>query len=622
MPAPRPAQKARPRSKEPRPVRDTVEDERPAKRENEEDTAPAEDGASEVLARTSLSLAGHALPPLQDVVKTLVKFTKLRRLDLSNMEVSDDQPDGLSDLRWLALVARKSKKRAAADSTPFGERLTWLNVSGNPALGSTEDGFTGLEVLTALHGTYLFLTSVFNASHCRLPKVPAALSAWHGLKALVLSYNELEQLPAVFPHLPDLNTLVLSNNRLRQVPKTLPSSLPALKKLSLSHNQLEGDDALPDFSVCSHLREVRLCGNRALTSLPAHLATWGRGVDGGAPGLVLLDIGDCGLRSWKDLAPLVQGRAAEGHHGLANLSAKGNPFAEADDYRSTLLAALPRLRILDQTRLVPKKTEPRAAAHVSRDETEDAPVAAARPPRAERAARQGGATSAPRAERPKVLGDKFLVLDAAGPAEAPKHDKPRPAKHDKPKSLKSGTTAERPPTQRRHERPSSDTSGPSTRRKHTLEEPEAPAPKRAREAEADAKKPRKRSGRGPKRRGVAASTESSAAEPAMKTFQVEREPPHATDAPSAEPVAADKKPKKVRRKKGSRPVELDMDAGAPTEDVQEPPALARRSPTPPPHASGAPATGVVEVVDVARPRATAASAAALLGRRDDVLGGW
>lgn len=180
--------------------------------------------------------------------------------------------------------------------------------------------------------------AVFNASHCSLRSLPAGLSALSQLKALVVSHNAIAGLPQVMPHMPELNTLVLSNNALTTLPKTLPASLPALKKLSISHNQLTDGGALPDFSVCAHLREVRLCGNKALQRLPAHIQKWGKGVDGGAPGLALLDVSDCGLDDFASIAPLLKASDAL-RRGLSNLCLKGNGVAAEEEYQDKVRTA-------------------------------------------------------------------------------------------------------------------------------------------------------------------------------------------------------------------------------------------------------------------------------------------
>ena len=82
---------------------------RQASRPNKDVTEPASE-ASDVLSSTSLSLAGHELPPREAVSETLAQFTQLRRLDVSNIQASDAWPHGLKDLLWLAKAVRQSRK--------------------------------------------------------------------------------------------------------------------------------------------------------------------------------------------------------------------------------------------------------------------------------------------------------------------------------------------------------------------------------------------------------------------------------------------------------------------------------------------------------------------------------
>lgn len=289
---------------------------------------------SEILQRTSLSLAGHTLPAIDSVTRTLAQFVHLRRLDLSNIQ--DEGGAGLRDVQWLAKAASISRKRSKKDgSTPLAKRLSWLNISGNEALGN-DGALEGLEQLVAIN--------VLNASHCAIRTLPPGISAMRNLKALVLSHNAIRTLPPVFPHLPELNTLVLSHNIIESLPMTLPTSLPALKKLSLSHNALKGP--LPNFSICVHLREVRLNGNEELGELPKILGSWGRGLDGSAPGIYLLDVGNCGLNSPESIEPLLHSWNS-GRKGLANLSIKGNDVALNPELCQKVLAAHPTIHLLD-----------------------------------------------------------------------------------------------------------------------------------------------------------------------------------------------------------------------------------------------------------------------------------
>ena len=169
--------------------------------------------------------------------------------------------------------------------------------------------------------------------------------------------NEITTLPTL-PVLPNVNTLILSRNRITSLPATLPSSLPALKKLSIAHNALSSKAALPDFTSCTSLREVRLNGNPTLGALPEHIQRWGKGKDAKAPGLELLDLADCGLDSWEALAPLLEeGSAKNGRKGLRNLNLRGNAVATADPeaFEAKLLEVHPTIRTLNNRNLVADK---------------------------------------------------------------------------------------------------------------------------------------------------------------------------------------------------------------------------------------------------------------------------
>jgi hypothetical protein len=183
---------------------------------------------------------------------------------------------------------------------------------------------------------------VLNATGCGLRQLPVALLP-QSLRALILNSNALTSIPAL-PHFPELNTLALSHNGLKSLPASLCASMPQLKKISLSQNALTSA-ALPDLSPLSHLREVRLAGNK-LGRLPAHLRTWGKGVGSAArgTGLETLELGDCGLERWEDIAPLLEkdGEAEQDgkrSKGLKNLTLKGNGVALLEGYKEKVSAA-------------------------------------------------------------------------------------------------------------------------------------------------------------------------------------------------------------------------------------------------------------------------------------------
>lgn len=66
------------------------------------------------------------------------------------------------------------------------------------------------------------------------------------------------------------------------------------------------DDEWVDFTMCSHLREIRLNSNSDLETLPSHLVNWGKGLDLKSIGLEILDLGDCGLLDWKSVEPFLR----------------------------------------------------------------------------------------------------------------------------------------------------------------------------------------------------------------------------------------------------------------------------------------------------------------------------
>lgn len=169
---------------------------RRARKEPQPDEANSEpsDEVSDVLARTSLSLAGHALPPPSAVAQTLARFMQLRRLDVSDMQASEDAPAGLTDLHWLAKAERLSKKKARDGALPLSQRLTWLSVAGNAELGARDNDLNGLELMEALHGMSLYLTH----SAERIPLRPPRFSSGHGSAPRLKSLGPLSQ-PCIGP---------------------------------------------------------------------------------------------------------------------------------------------------------------------------------------------------------------------------------------------------------------------------------------------------------------------------------------------------------------------------------------------------------------------------------------
>lgn len=171
----------------------------------------------------------------------------------------------------------------------------------------------------------------------------------------MLAHNSITTFTSL-PYLPHLNTLVLSHNRISRLPKDLAANLPSLKKLSITQNALQwasDESPLPDFTLCSHLREVRLSGNSRLGRLPPHLSTWGRGEgrDRKGTGLETLELADCGLADWTSVEPLIKMTASDDpprkRRGLGNLSLKGNALTKLSHYHQRILEAHPTLRTLD-----------------------------------------------------------------------------------------------------------------------------------------------------------------------------------------------------------------------------------------------------------------------------------
>lgn len=115
----------------------------------ESDDEEEEEDAEAVFRRPTLSLSGHPLPSTKDLSKTLSRFTRLTKLELSGMQPSADSPNGLDSLEWLGAATSLAK----ADER-FGSRLTTLDVSENPKL-NTDAAWKGLESLQRLFGESL-----------------------------------------------------------------------------------------------------------------------------------------------------------------------------------------------------------------------------------------------------------------------------------------------------------------------------------------------------------------------------------------------------------------------------------------------------------------------------------
>ncbi|PWN23769.1 RNI-like protein [Microstroma glucosiphilum] len=329
------------------------------------------------------------------------------------------------------LLAERDRKKQkgkgkATEGKTLAESLTWLNLAGNPTLGqgstsSSRAAFQGLETVKSLF--------VLNLSSCSLRLLPpkATLMNLSELRALILTQNRLDSkaLEAI-PYLPNLNTLVLSHNEIGSLPASLPANLPQLAKLSISHNSLgdavgedEDDEAepagsLPDFTMCSALREVRLSHNSRLSRLPDHINNWGRGASGEGRGLDLLDVGHCNL-TWDNVSATLLSASSDTAEGkrlraLKSLTLAGNADVEdEDDYRSKVKAALPGLTVLDNQRLV-EKTKKGEKGGKPPAGAESGP---AQWPKRGPAQSDGGAVT-PEAQAASAQGDKKRKRDGRG----------------------------------------------------------------------------------------------------------------------------------------------------------------------------------------------------------------
>ncbi|KAK0551582.1 hypothetical protein OC845_002099 [Tilletia horrida] len=323
------------------------------------------DSTEELYAATSLSLTNSPIK-LDDpsIPPHLARFRSLTRLDLTHT--------GIHSTAFLEKAITISRKSAVAqhddddDDEYLGRRLTFLNLTDNPGLGSASiysSPWSGLELLNALY--------VLHLTRCGLRSLPP-LASLPNLRALILSHNEIASLPASFPPLPLLNTLVLSHNKLTTLPPTLPSSCPNLSKLSLTFNELAAD-SLPDFTAILSLREVRLGNNPRLGKLPAHIAHWGRGTDGAGKGLNVLELNNCGLYTFDQLSALLKvdptSSSSSQKGGLAVLNLKGNGVCEEDGYREKILSAHQHLRVLDEVRIEQEGTHASKAKRSQTDKT-------------------------------------------------------------------------------------------------------------------------------------------------------------------------------------------------------------------------------------------------------------
>lgn len=326
---------------------------------------------TEILERERLDISSKPLPPIEGLIEAFSQLNNLQRLDMSDMKssIENDNPNGLETLQWIEKAVAKSKIRNKNGSSVFGQQLTWLKFSDNPSLGkyAGQNAWLGLDQFSKL--------TVLNAASCDIPVPPptSTLLAWQSLGALVLGHNAITTIPH-FPSMPQLNTIVLSHNQIKSLPLDMPANLPSLKKLSITHNKLQWSNKkspLPDFSLCSHLREVRISGNAELKRLPDHLKNWGKGVgkDSKGTGLETFEAGDCGLDDWISIAPLMEAgedsqnengaKSTDAIHpsrrrrvrGLTTLSLRGNEVTKIENYQEKILNIHSGLRVLDSVKL-------------------------------------------------------------------------------------------------------------------------------------------------------------------------------------------------------------------------------------------------------------------------------
>lgn len=123
--------------------------------QDEADTEPVS-----IFDKDALDLSTHALPAFDDLIGTLARFKRLRKLNIGSIESSEEHPEGLDSLTWLQKAVLKSKSAArkaakeegadpAARDLWFGHDVTTLTLSGNHALGAAH-AEQGDEVFAAL----------------------------------------------------------------------------------------------------------------------------------------------------------------------------------------------------------------------------------------------------------------------------------------------------------------------------------------------------------------------------------------------------------------------------------------------------------------------------------------
>ena len=246
-----------------------------------------------------------------------------------NIKLLNFSQKQLKDLNNLPQVADNSN-------------ITSLDLSSNEL--ETLEGIENFGNVTKLDVQQNQLVSIFpslsNCSHIHVLNISKnRLSSLEGIETLteLCALIAGENLLTNFPNLSMLEHLTTITMKSNQISTFNPSFLPPnIAKINLSQNPLH---TLPDFSDFKTIEELHF--NRTeLTEIPEFLCS--------LPNLVFLDLGNNQLSSFEPIlkAPI-----------LKQLSLRGNNFnLSVDDYKETILTALPKLVTLDSKRVKPKKS--------------------------------------------------------------------------------------------------------------------------------------------------------------------------------------------------------------------------------------------------------------------------
>ncbi|KAK9894525.1 outer arm dynein light chain 1 [Cystobasidium minutum MCA 4210] len=294
------------------------------------------------------SYAGPKIKKQKAAVPSSEKQKQGRALDLSFKTTStlldrlpgtfkDDSAE-IEELRRLDLNGQ-SKLFHDAKLGPLrfaGGTLTWLNLSGVDCAHPGKMDWMFLRMMETLF--------VLTMMHCNMEELPQEIASVKSLKALVASHNSLTS--ASLSHLTplkSLNSLILSDNQLTSFPSSTLISLTSLKKLSLANNRLTSD-GLPSFAgISSTLEELRLNGNRGITSVPELVAQGNEA----SSALSVLELSHTEIKDFEEIKKLQK------LPRLINLGLRDTPLSRIDDYRAKITEMLPNLRILDNVRFDP-----------------------------------------------------------------------------------------------------------------------------------------------------------------------------------------------------------------------------------------------------------------------------